>query len=107
MSYLYQKALYAVFPAHAESSTAAVTDALLSHTPVLLSDIEAMHEAAGAYAGYFLPEDAERLAELVCQGLNDPTGYRQQKQELRTYRPMDWNGFCRDLRTRFLRLIDS
>lgn len=96
-SYLHQKALFTIVPSYVETSSEAITDALLSHTPVLLPDNEMMHEMAGEYAGYFPPEDAERLAELICQGLCDSTAYQQQKRKLCTYRPVSWDAFCKNL----------
>lgn len=97
ISYLYQKAMYTVFPTYVEGFGLSAVETLIAHTPALLSDVPVMREVAGEYAQYFDPNSAKQLSKLVLEGLSHPDIYQQRKDMLKTYRPVTWEDFGKSI----------
>lgn len=106
ISYLYQKALYTVFPTYVEGFGLPAVESLIAGTPVLLSDIPVLHEIAGDYAEYFDPNLPEALSNLVIKGLSDLEDYAERKRHVASYRPTTWDKFGNSLINGMLALIE-
>lgn len=99
ISYLYQKAMYTVFPTYVEGFGLPAVESLIAGTPPLLSDIPVMREVAGEYAQYFNPDLPKELAELVLAGLSAPQTYQKWKKSLSAYQPTTWSDFGKNIMT--------
>lgn len=95
ISYLYQKALVTAFPTYTEGFGLPAVESLLAGTPVILSDIPVLHEAAGEYGQYFEVDNIEEFANVVKKYLNDNEFYENEKRKIGDYKPQTWDA-CGD-----------
>lgn len=90
IKYLYENALSVVFPTFNEGFGLPVVEALQLGTPVMVSDIEVMHEVAGEYAEYFDNSDVQDLVKTVLQLANDDQKYTEKKEMIKNFPVFTW-----------------
>ena len=91
VDYLYRHAFAVAFPTFNEGFGLPVIEAFMRGTPVVASDIEVLHEVAGAYADYFDPTDKDSFVKCVRQLMDDPELYAARKEKLKSYKPLTWD----------------
>lgn len=90
IKFLYENALGVVFPTFNEGFGLPVVEALQLGTPVIVSDIEVMHEIAGEYADYFNNKDSRDLAKKILQLANNKQKYAEKKEKIKEFPVFTW-----------------
>lgn len=97
IDYLYQHARFLAFCSYAEGFGLPLLESIQRGTPVIAADIPVSKEVAGAYCDWFRQDDAADLCRVVME-YEDEEKYRQRKESLKEYRPVDWAQCCGQMR---------
>ncbi|MFT8718815.1 glycosyltransferase [Acetobacter sp.] len=91
LTYLYQNALFTVFPSLSEGWALPVTESLSFGTPCIASDTAPIRESGGSFVRYFDPENVNEATETIRQPLMNRENILTWKAEIgNSFHPISW-----------------
>jgi glycosyltransferase involved in cell wall biosynthesis len=90
LSWLYNHALFNVYPSFYEGWGLPIAEAVSRGVPSISSSISSMPEIAGDLINYFSPYSSEELLRCVLD-LLEPGAIESAKQKLKSYKPTSWD----------------
>lgn len=92
LAWLYQNALFSVYPSFYEGWGLPIAESLLRGTPALASETSSMPEVGGNLVGYFSPFSPEQIKDKINSYYNDPALLKTIKERIKKeYKTTTWD----------------
>lgn len=97
IGYLYQHARFLAFCSYTEGFGLPIIESVLRGTPVIVSDVPVLREAAEEYCIWFEQDNAEELCARVREYTEDEELYRRCCSKLKAYNGHSWEEIGRKM----------
>lgn len=92
LAWLYQHALFTVYPSFYEGWGLPIAESLLRGTPCLASETSSMKEIGGTLVDYFSPYSSDQIKNKIVAYYSDPKALAQRRKKIqKEYKTTSWD----------------